>query len=64
MSDLFDLFEEDQSKNSEAFGNRRAEIRQELFVLALRHGVKLNDTFVEELSSIWLDPPPWAPWTE
>ncbi|QQG32325.1 hypothetical protein CkP1_0021 [Citrobacter phage CkP1] len=39
------------------------EVINELEVIFKKHGVD-NKALSLELSSLWLDPPPWAPWAK
>lgn len=40
------------------------DIISELNIIHKKHGIKAPSSLLEELASLYLDPPPWNPWTK
>lgn len=59
--DLFDteIFVEVKNEPQE----EARDIQTELDVIIKRHNLNAPDELLQELAGLWLDPPPWAPWS-
>lgn len=68
MSNIFDMFEEDIPQGyvevAKSGPNVDQSIATELETIFKKHGVDCTKALREELSSLWSDPPPWAPWAK
>ncbi|AHI60924.1 hypothetical protein KNT70_gp019 [Cronobacter phage Pet-CM3-4] len=69
MSNIFDMFEEDIPEGYVEVDMKSGpkvdqSIATELELIFKKHGVDYTKPLCEELSSLWADPPPWAPWAK
>lgn len=44
--------------------NRQEDIKYELQLIFKRHNIDPQEDIINELSSIYVDTPPWKPWHE
>lgn len=56
--DLFEMLEPEVSQAPPV------DIVNELNMIIKQHGFNLPGAVLEDLSSYYIDPPPWAPWTK
>lgn len=61
---LMDMFSESLDSPIEAKSHQRdpGDIKTELNMILHRHGLNAPDALLEELTSLYIDPPPWNPW--
>lgn len=58
--DLFDMF--GVANLAEPSKTPPVDLVNELDVIIKKHGARLPDAALQELASLYADPPPWAPW--
>lgn len=58
--DLFDIFGEAQTPPDESL-DRHGRLMIELRKLAEHHGVTPTESFLDDLATTFIDPPPWDP---
>ncbi|ARB05802.1 hypothetical protein fHeYen901_29 [Yersinia phage fHe-Yen9-01] len=59
------IFETKMSqKQEEAPLTTKVDFKPEFDIIIERHGLNAPDALLQELSSLWNDPPPWSPWTK
>ncbi|BBC78068.1 Hypothetical protein KNT65_gp020 [Escherichia phage EcS1] len=59
--DLFDMLSEPEEK---PVPKSSKEIADEIVGIGLKHSVTISPALAQELSSLFIDPPPWAPWAK
>lgn len=60
--DLFEMMEEPQEEVIPPVISK--DIKDEYRIIIQKHGIKAPEALLDELASIWSDPPPWSPWAK
>ena len=60
--DLFEMMEEPQEEVIPPVISK--DIKDEYRIIIQKYGIKAPESLLDELASIWSDPPPWSPWAK
>ena len=61
--DLFEMMEEPQEEVL-IHPVISKDIKDEYRIIIQKHGIEAPEALLDELASIWSDPPPWSPWVK